>query len=191
MLMTVAVTDALISFYARCEKLWQESNYQPQQAFDPDWDSPCFVVDEESVEAGYRSWHPVKRAEKISFSNIETALNIELDPQIEAFFGAYFSDHMAARYQDEVIELVQVWSEDDFERLQENMIAHLMMKKTLKQSPTLFIASCEDDMEIIALDNVTGEVVRELLGKDKSEVLTPDLASFLNALNPIIVAQAD
>jgi SecY interacting protein Syd len=191
MLMTVAVTDALISFYARCEKLWQENNYQPQQEFDPDWDSPCFFVDEESVEAGYRSWHPVKRAAKISFSNIETALNIELDPQIAAFFGAYFSDHMVASYQDEVIELVQVWSEEDFERLQENMIAHLMMKKTLKQSPTLFIASCEDDMEIIALDNVTGEVVRELLGKGNVEVLAPDLASFLDALTPIIVDQAD
>jgi SecY interacting protein Syd len=191
MLMTVAVTDALISFYARCEKLWQENNYQPQQEFDPDWDSPCFFYNEDSVEASYRSWCPVKRAEKISFSNIETALNIELDPQIAEFFGAYFSDHMAASYQDEVIELVQVWSEEDFERLQENMIAHLMMKKTLKQSPTLFIASCEDDMEIIALDNVTGEVVRELLGKDKAEVLAPDLASFLNALHPIIVDQTD
>jgi len=189
--MTAAVTDALISFYARCEQLWQTQDYLPQQAFDPEWDSPCFIVDSNHPQllAGNKAWLPVKRDEITSFSNIESALSIELDPQIADFFGAYFSDHMPASFNDEIIELVQVWSPDDFERLQENTIAHLMMKKTLKQSPTLFIASCVDDMQIIALDNVSGEVVREVLGKGISEVLAPDLATFIGQLTPVLFEQ--
>lgn len=186
--MTAAVTDALIAFYARCEQVWQTQAHLPQQDFDPEWDSPCFIVDSNHPQllAGQRAWLPVRRNEISSFSNIEAALSIELDPQLAAFFGAYFSDHMPASFNDEIIELVQVWSEDDFKRLQENMIAHLMMKKTLKQPPTLFIASYADDMQIIALDNVSGEVVREVLGKGISEVLAPDLATFIEQLTPVL-----
>jgi len=189
--MTIAVTDALIAFYARCEQLWQAQDYLPQQEFDPEWDSPCFIEASSSTQllAGHKAWLPVKRDEITSFSNIESALSIELDPQVAVFFGAYFSDHMPARFNDETIELVQVWSAGDFERLQENIIAHLMMKKTLKQPPTLFIASCADDMQIIALDNVSGEVVREVLGKGISEVLAPDLATFIGQLTPVLLEQ--
>jgi len=188
-IMTVAVTDALIAFYARCEQLWQAQDYLPQQEFDPEWDSPCFIEasDSEKLRAEHKAWLPVKRDEITSFSNIESALSIELDPQIADFFGAYFSDHMPASFNDEIIELVQVWSADDFDRLQENMIAHLMMKKTLKQPPTLFIASCVDDMQIIALDNVSGEVVRETLGKGITAVLAPDLATFISQLTPVLL----
>ena len=190
-IMTVAVTDALIAFYARCEQLWQVQDYLPQQEFDPEWDSPCFIEASNSAQlrAEHKAWLPVKRDEITSFSNIESALNIELDPQIADFFGAYFSDHMPASFNDEIIELVQVWSADDFDRLQENMIAHLMMKKTLKQPPTLFIASCVDEMQIIALDNVSGEVVRETLGKGITAVLAPDLASFISLLTPVLLEQ--
>jgi len=190
-IMTVAVTDALIAFYARCEQLWQAQDFVPQQEFDSEWDSPCFIEASSSMSllAGHKAWLPVKRDEITSFNNIESALNIDLDPQIADFFGAYFSDHMPASFNDEIIELVQVWSADDFDRLQENMIAHLMMKKTLKQPPTLFIASCADDMQIIALDNVSGEVVRETLGKGITAVLAPDLASFIDMLTPVLPVQ--
>ncbi|MDX2320297.1 MAG: SecY-interacting protein [Moritella sp.] len=189
--MTVVVTDALIAFYARCEQLWQAQNYLPQQEFDPEWDSPCFIEGSSSAQllAGHKAWLPVKRDEITSFSNIESALGIDLDPQIADFFGAYFSDHMPATFNDESIDLVQVWNAEDFERLQENMIAHLMMKKTLKQSPTLFIASCADDMQIIALDNVSGEVVREVLGKGIVAILAPDLATFISQLTPRLLEQ--
>jgi len=189
--MTIGVTDALSDFYARCEQLWQTQSYLPQQEFDPEWDSPCFIEDSSSSQllAGHKAWLPVKRDEVTSFSNIESALSIDLDPQLADFFGGFFSDHMPASFNDEIIELVQVWSEDDLKRLQENMIAHLMMKKTLKQSPTLFIASCADDMQIIALDNVSGEVVRETLGKGIVEVLAADLATFIGQLTPVLPEQ--
>ena len=187
--MTIAVTDALRAFYDRCEQLWLTQDHQPQQAFDPDWDSPCFAaaVQHDALVDGNKAWLPVARTEPASFSNIETALNIALDPQIAAFFGSFYSDHMPVDFQGEELELVQVWNADDYDHLQENIIAHLLMKKTLKQSPTLFLASCADEMVIIALDNVSGTVVREELGKGITTELAPDLVTFINQLTPIIL----
>lgn len=185
--MTNAVYAAMTDFYQRYVEMCKENNYQPSQPFDAEWDSVCFTDEERIIDGeSQRCWLPVKRSEKINFDNIESAMSIQLDPQLAAFFGTYLSDHIPVKLNDENITLVQVWNDEDFHGLQENIIAHLMMKKRLKQSPTLFIASSEDDMQIIAIDNVTGEVVREYLGKGVVDVLAPDVASFMGMLTPVL-----
>ncbi len=181
--MTTKVKDALAAFLARCEVLWNTEAHQPLQEFDPDWDSPCFYGE---LIDGKKAWRPVARDICPSFENIENALEILIDPQLPVLFGSYFCDHLPAHFEGQHVDLIQAWNSEDFERLQENMLAHLMMKKQLKQSPTLFIACCEDDMEIIAIDNTTGEVVLETLGKGVSRVIAPDLATFLDGLTPVI-----
>lgn len=185
--MTISVASALTDFYQAYAAVCQQQAIKPAQVFDPEWDSPCFLAESETRDGEeQRLWQPVKRQDSIDFSNIEAALEISLDKQIDSFFGSFYSDHVSADFHGEIITLVQVWNDEDFVGLQENIIAHLLMKKKLKQSPTLFIATCVDEMEIIAIDNTNGEVVKERLGKGISEVLAPDLASFIAQLTPVI-----
>ena len=70
------------------------------------------------------------------------------------------------------------------ERLQENLIGHIMMKRRLKQPATLFFALTDDDDYLISLDNSTGEVLLERVGKRAEQVLAPSMADFLSALTP-------
>jgi hypothetical protein len=55
---------------------------------------------------------------------------------------------------------------DDFRRVQENLIGHLVVQK-LKLSPTLFIATLESELEVISVCNLSGEVIKETLGTAK------------------------
>ena len=92
---------------------------------------------------------------------------------------------MQAMFDRQSITLLQVWSEDDFVRVQENLIGHLVMKRRLKQTPTLFIATTDSDLDVVSLCNLSGEVVLEKLGTPQRKVLAPDIQTFLNILQPV------
>ena len=77
-------------------------------------------------------------------------------------------------------------SEEDFQRVQENLIGHLVVQKRLKLSPTLFIATLESELDVISVCNLSGEVVKETLGTAKRLTLSPSLAGFLNQLEPVL-----
>lgn len=77
-------------------------------------------------------------------------------------------------------------SEDDFRRVQENLIGHLVTQKRLKLPPTLFIATLEEELEVISVCNLSGEVCKETLGTRKRTHLASNLAEFLNQLKPLL-----
>ncbi len=52
-------------------------------------------------------------------------------------------------------------SHHDFERLQQNLIGHILMKQKLKQAITLFFAVTDEDDIILSVNNNTGEVWAE------------------------------
>ena len=93
---------------------------------------------------------------------------------------------MPARFADITLTLLQTWSEDDLQRVQENLIGHLVTQKRLKLSPTLFIAALDSELDVISVCNLSGEVVKETIGTRNRETLAPSLADFLTRLEPFL-----
>lgn len=95
---------------------------------------------------------------------------------------------MTAKFEDMNIELLQVWSDEDLERLQGNMLGHLVMQRRLKLVPTLFVAVTDDEMEVVSICNQSGEVILDRVGTKNRTVLAANMAEFLNKLEPVIAA---
>lgn len=117
---------------------------------------------------------------------VERAFDIMVQPALHAFYTTQFAGDMPAQFADEKLTLLQTWSQDDFRRVQENLIGHLVMQKRLKLPPTLFIATQENELEVISVCNLSGEVIKETLGTRNRTVLAATLAEFLTQLNPLL-----
>jgi SecY interacting protein Syd len=174
---------ALIALLQRVENSWMsENNSLPQQAFDINWRSTCEVGNENE---GMINWKRMPR-KGATLKNIEKALEISLHPSISDFFCCCFADTLPCLFEDHPIHLLQIWNEDDFKMLQENMIAHFLMQKRLDQPASMFIASCSDEMQIISVLNETGQVQLETLGKGQESILAESIAAFLDKLIPVV-----
>jgi len=156
----------------------------PRQPFDPDWPSPC---QRSAADAdGLIDWLPVRREPPGSFDNIARALEIELHPDAGAYYAHYYSDALPASHPRGELNLLAAWSERDFARLQENLLGHLHAQRREKRPPTLFIATCEPDDSafFISLDNASGAVLLEEVGRGPKERLADSLGEFLRQLQP-------
>jgi len=150
--------------------------------YDSEWPSPCYkarVADGQQVE-----WQPQRQSEQHSFENVESAMGITLNHAYCQFFTRYYSNNLTASAQQGPCELLQVWNQNDFERLQQNLIGHLLMKKRLKQAPTLFFALTDEDDFVLSVLNETGEVVLEQVGRPPKEIISPSLGDFIATLSP-------
>lgn len=165
-----------------CDKWQQQKGSWPLSEELYGIPSPCIThTDADSV-----CWQPQPFLPAADLSAVERALEISLHPDIHAFYTTQFSGDMPAISGSTKLTLLQAWSEDDFQRVQENLIGHLVTQKRLKLSPTLFLATTEDEMEVISLCNLTGEVLLEKIGTRKRNVLSSSLTAFLNTLDPLV-----
>ncbi|GFD81356.1 protein Syd [Tenacibaculum sp. KUL118] len=151
--------------------------------FDSDWPSPCY--EETAKDGEWVKWTPKGQAPKLSFDNVEEALSLQLHPDYCTYFTSYFSDNLKAKAPQGNCELLQVFNHEDFARLQQNLIGHLLMKERLKQAPTLFFGLTDEEDFILTLVNDSGEVALEQVGKEPAQILAPSLAEFLAQLTPI------
>ncbi len=175
--------DALRAFTSRYIACWQQQhNHNPASTELLDIPSPCIIT----TLADRVIWQPQPFTLPATLAAVERALEIQLQPDITAFYTTQFAGDMYARWHQRPVSMLQVWSEDDFTRLQENLIGHLVMKRRLKQSPTLFFATTESEQEVISVCNLTGEVILEEPGRKQREVLAASLSEFLDGIQPVI-----
>jgi SecY interacting protein Syd len=182
--MNQEVSDALDGFVHRLLQKVQSEKIELLIEFDSQWPSTCYL--QQANEGEEVNWLPVRQSHQMDWSAFETALDIVLHPSIKDYFGCYWSDNLAAKHEFGQLELIQVWNEADFERLQQNLIGHILMKRRLKQSETLFFALTDEEDEILCINNVSGEVVLEQVGLEPKRVIASNLASFILAIEPCI-----
>ena len=115
-------------------------------------------------------------------TNLATALEMELHPALSTFYCHWFSASLPCCFKGLYLALILPWNEEDFARLQENLIGHLLMQKKLRLPESLFLASTRSERHIISLDNRSGAICYELLGSKERTLLAPSLDSFLGRL---------
>lgn len=185
--MNTIISESLNNFTQLYMSQWLEQTGLPPASVDlygiP---SPCIVRTGEN----WVYWEPQPfPLENKNLQKVATALDISLQDDIHGFYTTQLAGDMKARFAELELSLVQVWNEDDFIRLQENLIGHLVTQKRLKLPPTLFIATLDSEIEMISMCNLSGEIILEKFGSKERRVLAPNLASFINALLPIIEPQ--
>jgi SecY interacting protein Syd len=150
---------------------------------DEDWLSPCEQGVHEEI---FSLWRPIKMAQVLTFDNVEEALEIKLHADIKNYFTTIYSDSLDASCVEGDLSLLFAWSEKDFARLQENIIGHILMKTKLKQKLTIFFALTDDEDHIISLDNDTGSVWVEKVGREPHKKIAETLVEFMSQLTPRI-----
>ncbi|PQJ88466.1 SecY-interacting protein [Aliivibrio sifiae] len=181
--MPLSVEQALANFSQRYVEAWKvKHDSLPINEELVGLASPC-IDETRDLEI---LWQPITREESIRLVNIEKGIELDLHDDFHAFYGAQFSADMAAKFEDMNIELLQVWSDEDLENLQGNMLGHLVMQRRLKLVPTLFIAVTDDEMEVISICNQSGEVILDTVGTKKRKVLAENMAEFLEKLEPVV-----
>lgn len=130
------------------------------------------------------AWWPAAMATPVDLSGVERGLDITLNAQFKQFFGQFYGGGLPVTHPRGNAELLMVWHDADAERLQQNLIAHLMMKRQLKQRDTLFFAVTDDDDFMISILNSSGEVYLEQVGREVQQKLADSLLDFLLQLAP-------
>lgn len=157
-----------------------ESNGQQWLAYaEPEQPSPCQFGD---VVDDQVAWWPVLNDAAIDFSGLEHGLELSLHPDVKAFYSTAFGGGLRLQHQRGPVELLMPWHQADTERLQQNIIGHVLMKRRLKQQITIFFAVTDDEDLMLSLLNSTGEVYLERVGCEVKEKLADSLSEFLQSL---------
>ncbi|MWP61229.1 SecY-interacting protein [Gilliamella sp. Pas-s25] len=140
--------------------------------------SPCILKTQQLTVY----WQPFLLEPPRELTIAEQIIGITLHASAHFFYGTQYAGNMTAQFTNIHLTLIQAWNDDDFATLEQNLIAHLSQQKKLKRIPTIFIASTNESTEIIAINNLTGEIVKEDLITGELTVLAHNLTIFLDKL---------
>ncbi len=184
--MKIEIVEALNAFTVKYLAAWKQQTGLPPASDElygiP---SPCVVRTGDDIV--YWEPQPFPLADE-SLERVEKALDIKIQSDLHHFYTSQLAGDIAAEFDGLALNLIQVWSEEDFTRLQENLIGHLVTQKRLKLSPTLFIATLDSDLDMVTVCNLTGEVLVETFGSKKRRTIAPNLTTFVVGLIPRITA---
>lgn len=180
--MTSDITKALDNFVSQYLQLHREEDTPLTVQYDSEWVSPCHQMNADEGE--WVTWQPVKQVQAQDFKGFEEALEIELNPDLKAYFSHLWSDNLNATTEKGGLQLLLPWNHDDFLRLQQNLVGHILMKRRLGQAETVFFAVTDEEDFIISVENKSGKVVLEQVGMVPKETLSDSLAEFLRELQP-------
>ncbi|QAV22499.1 SecY-interacting protein [Proteus hauseri] len=180
--MTENIASKLKKLTQEYVSLWQEKSGLPPASRDL-YGVPSTCITRTGDEAVY--WLPQPFIGTHKLEKVEKAMGITIRPELHDYFSTQFAGDMQVCFRNINFSLIQIWSEEDFIRLQENIIGHLVTQKRLKLTPTLFIGTTDSEKDIISVCNVSGEVILETFGQKKKEVLAESLSIFLSELTPI------
>jgi SecY interacting protein Syd len=183
--MTQNLNTALDAFVLCYEKLILQSPEETKIEFNSKWPSQCYR--QEKKDGDLVAWKPVLREVPGVFTGLEAGLEMTIHPDIIAYYGRYWSDNLNAQAEQGKLQLLQAWNEQDYQRLQQNIVGHVLMKRRLQQAETIFFALTDEDDFFLSVDNASGEVVLEQVGLVPKETLASDLGSFLQKLQPQII----
>ncbi len=151
-------------------------------AYDADWHSECEFKQADNISY----WKPCPQKYPVDFSGLANAAEARIHPDIQAFYGSFWSGSLEAKSQEGPLSLIQLWNQSDFDRLIENLIGHLMAKQQARQPFTVFFATTDPDSELfLSVDNDTGKVLLEEPGKPPIREVESDLACFLDRLEAV------
>jgi len=194
----ITLANTLINFSRDFSQQYdQQFGHLPIIEHDELWISPCEL---DAHDESHNYWQPVtvKSAQKtngvsdeLSFNNVESALELKLHQDIKTYFTTIFSGDIEAKCLDGQLSLLFAWNSEDFERLQENIIGHILMKQRLKQDETVFFAVTDEEDMIISINNNNGEVWVERVGCKPHKKLSDSLDSFIKQLTPLSVLSAN
>ena len=180
--MTTDVIKSLDNFVANWLDLQQSKQIPLEIEYDEQWPSPAISLDK--PERDVSIWSPRIQTENNTLQALNDGLEVLVNPQLEVYFTRYWSDNVNASTERGGLQLLFPWNQDDFVRLQQNLIAHVLMKRRLGQRDTLFFAVTDEEDFVLSILNDTGEVVLEQVGKEPKEVIAEDLHSFLRNIKP-------
>lgn len=177
--------STLIVLHERYQAAYQAAGVQPQTEYIAEWDAPCYAGE---VRYGMIPWKAVRQQPVLDFHGVEKGLELQFNEQLKLFYGLFYAADLYLTFDDHPITLSQVMAEQDVDRLQRNLIAHVLMKRKLEQDITLFIGTSEESEDlIISVDNASGEVGLEYAGKPQHAVLAKSLTEFLQQVEPRVI----
>ncbi len=141
-----------------------------------DWHSPCeYLRDTRSS-----FWRPIPQAPKMSFEGFERAIEMPIHEAIKEFYCSFWSGTLPGIYAGRPISLIQIWNQDDFDRLISNLVGHYLAQKRANIPFSVFIGTPDDDDELsLSLDNQSGKIFLERPGQGLVEQIAPSLTNFL------------
>ncbi|MBG23203.1 MAG: SecY-interacting protein [Idiomarinaceae bacterium] len=182
----MTITAALDDLIQRYQQAYQDANTALITEANDEWQAPIYlgaVRSDDTVR-----WQPVRQAEAVDFTDLMNALEEPFHEDFKAYFSRWYSADLAVLWQQHPLWLLHMHCHEDAERMLANQAGHVLMKRRLKQPITLFLGLAEESEDLlITLDNATGAVGLEFVGKPQHETLAASLAEFLAESTPRVV----